>query len=315
MINIGKRKSGKFCAFVKKGKEKLYICTSDPEKKGDIFYVAFLIDNGIHRGAVIEGKTLKIYEIDEDKVVEKYMELPEGIENVEEFLALKFPQSVPYLLREDIRKLERRYTEKRNLYFLVILTVGFLFLFLGGSYYFYKEIKEKERKLLSKRIKFKRLSAFEKIELKRKISNEFIIKLSEIVNSLPEFQRLKSISLNYVNIPATEKQPEKLYGEMKIVIESVYPLKNSRKIGDYFVITRRIRLEGEVKLSYRNPKECIEDILLLGGELIQANPLTFKAEFKNTDKAFNFLTNIYRCRFFFKNVSMGNVHSFTLEVR
>ena len=155
----------------------------------------------------------------------------------------------------------------------------------------------------------------QKEEIQKAVSQRFIEEFASFVNGLPELQRIRSVSLKFINVPPREGVPEKLYGEMTLVVESVYPLEGSRKSGKYFVKTFTKRIEVKDFRTFKDGENCVRAILNSGGELQTTNPLTFVAVFKDTKKAFRFLETIYGCPFYFTQVHMGNTHSFKLVVK
>jgi len=317
VIEIGKKKKGKYCAVVKRGKGKLFVCTDEPEKKEDIYYVAYLVENGYKRGVVRVGRKLKIFVIENEKVYESEEEIPEDIEDLETYLSVKFTDTLPAVIYEDIENLRKRYTSLPKTY--VAIAIGLvLTILLGGSVLYWKKKREEEvRRLIeeSRKPKLIRLSQKQKEQIRKAVSQRFIEELGNFVNTLPELQRIRSVSLKFVNVPPREGVPEKLYGEMSVVVESVYPLESSRKSGKYFVKIFTKKIEVNNFGAFKDGKRCVREILNSGGELQTTNPLTFVAVFKDTKRAFKFLETVYGCPFYFTQVNMGNTHSFKLVVK
>ena len=317
MIEIGKKRRGKYCAVVKRGKEKLFVCTDEPEKKEDIYYVAYLVEKGYKSGVVRIGKKLKVFVIEDERVYESEEEIPEDVEDLETYLSAKFTDTLPVVIYEDIESLRKRYTPFPKTYVAIAIGLA-LVVFLGGGVFYWKKKREEElRRLIeeSRKPKLVRLTQKQKVKIQKAVSQRFIEELANFVNSLPELQRIKSVSLKFINVPPREGVPEKLYGEMNVVIESVYPLEGSRKSGKYFVKTFTKRIDVKDFRAFKDGENCVKEILNSGGELQATNPLTFVAVFKDTKEAFRFLETVYGCPFYFTQVHMGNTHSFKLVVK
>ena len=317
MIEISKKRKGKYCAVVKRGKEKLFVCTDEPEKKEDIYYVAYLVEKGYKSGVVRLGNKLKVFVIEDERVYESEEEIPKDVEDLETYLSAKFTDTLPAVIYEDIESLRKRYSPFPKTYVAIAIGLALAVLLGGGVFYWKKKKEEELRRLIeeSRKPKIVRLTQKQKEKIQKAISQRFIEELANFVNGLPELQRMKSVSLKFINVPPREGVPEKLYGEMVVIIESVYPLEGSRKSGKFFVKTFTKRIEVKNFIAFKDGKDCVKEILHSGGELQATNPLTFVAVFKDTKKAFRFLETIYGCPFFFTQVHMGNTHSFKLVVK
>lgn len=316
MIEIGKRKKGKFCTVVKRGKEKYYVCTDDPEKKEDIYYVAYLVENGYKSGVVKIGNKIKVFTIKGSEVAEREEELEGDWGDLESYLSVKFTDAFPAVIPEDIEKLKRKYSTYSKVY-ISLAGISLLIFLIGVGILYWNNKKEEEIKRIiqeSRKERIVRLSPEQRERIKKDISQTFIRELAYFINTLPELQRIKSVSLKYVTIPPRKGIPEKLYGEMTIVIESVYPIQNSRKSGKFFLKTIKKKLEVKNGKTSKSGKVCMKKILEFGGELEVTNPLSFRVVLKDTMKAFKFLEEIYGCPFYFTQVYMGEIHSFKLVV-
>jgi len=312
LIEIGTKRRGKYCAVVRKEGKKYYVCTNEPDKKEDVYYVALLIEKDAKRGVVVAGRRLKIYEIKGDRVEEKEEEIPEGVEDVTTYLQAKYVE-IPYFITESFEQLKKRYSERPWIKVL-LFSLPVVLVLMSGIFYYNHQKKKEELKALRGKMKIVRLSEKQKLEIKKGISHEFIEELANLVNGLPELQRIRVVELRYVNVPAREGVPERLYGEMKYVIESVYPMEGSVKSGKYYVKTTKRKLKGKVKV-FKNTDECVKEILKSGLDLVRTNPLTFEGTFKNSFRAFRFLEELYGCPFYFERVLMGKTHFFRLVLR
>lgn len=305
MLVIGSKKLGKFCGVVKKEGRKVYVCGSSKEEEPLVYAVCYAIENDLERVALKHGGKFLVLLVRGDEVEVEEVEIPEG-QSPEDFFSSLYAESPPVFI-SDVSSLARRYRPRSLVpYFVVLALVVSLF----GAYYVKKSFEEEKKRLeelrKKKKMRGRRLSPSEIEKLKKRISAEFIQKTFEVFESVGRFQRLRFVSLRYVRkVPRRKEENEEFYGVLSYTKESAYPVEGSFKSGNYYVVSRNLRLNGSPVRFEKSPKECLEFALRSGADLVRTSPLTFDFTSKDFFKTVEFLKGLYGCSFYFERASLS----------
>ena len=323
---ISERKIKDNCFFIRKVKK--YLCLTKQEISKYEYLIpvfAYGIENNLSNFFIKLDKKLVLISIEGISVNVKEIPLKENITDSEELKVYVQVLTGKYYtyISKDLDQIKSEVSIEKNKNYLTLVSIIVIVMIALGGYYKYK--KDKEEKLLKllkkqqERLRRAQSLSFEKqLQIKEFISQKFIEKVANLINNLPNLQKIQYITLSYKPILGEGNAIKGINGEISYKVKSVYPVEGAVKDGKFFSFTKKDVIKGvpQRKKDFKSLKECGIYLLQSGGDLISLKPLKIfykKDNYYEIKETLNFMKD---CKFYFENINLKDQnYSFTVILR
>lgn len=312
MVRIERKPHGKVSYRVKD----VYVVGDSLEDKKIALTCAYMLSRGLEKVAVnIEGNYYLV-EVSGDKV--KVEEISADDTSIRSYISAIETTSPIFLIETpDFEKWEKRFSKsvptKRIVIYgvLALVAVGVLF-----TAYQKKKSSQKAEKPPSGPVVI-RLDPQEKKRQMVEASRELLRSIARRINELAQGERLRSFQ---GEVKLTERQidpntiQEEVIANVRTTIESVYPVKGSRKVGEFFLreesTTIRPQRVSPLKGDYRF---CGMLLLKNGIDLVVPDENRFRGTVRKWKKTKELIENLQQCNIEISAISLSQA-GMTLEV-